>query len=282
PDGLLVITGVFNGAPADVKASNNGIAVGDAGLQMDQHETLLLTFTPEQTDVSFNLTQWQGNGTADVVFKVYDGAVEIHEFNINIPKPSGDAHIVVETTSNPALMNTYTFDSVTSTYTLYIGSEFNKIGVSYDHAVTGNATFTVNNITYSEGPRIPSTDLLFDATAADRDGDTSTTSLQVDLVRTTSAASSFALLIAPFTLSSSPHLHPLTGDGTADAAIISGTATGPMITPVGPATPNEKGFGTFAMTAAGVWTLDSASRFGGSSLTASNGDGVFANLAVAA
>src|SRR5262245_40513461 len=80
PDGLLVITGDFNGAPAHVKASNNGIAVGDTGLQMDQHETLLLTFTPEQTDVSFNLTQWQGNGTADVVFKVFDGTTDIHDF----------------------------------------------------------------------------------------------------------------------------------------------------------------------------------------------------------
>ncbi len=68
PDGHLVITGDFNGAPADVKASSNGIAVGDTGLQMDQHETLLLKFTQEQTDVSFILTQWQGNGTADVVF----------------------------------------------------------------------------------------------------------------------------------------------------------------------------------------------------------------------
>src|ERR1700752_3084786 len=58
PDGLLVVTGEFNGIPADVKASNNGIAVGDTGLQMDQHETLLLTFAPEQTDVRFNLTQW--------------------------------------------------------------------------------------------------------------------------------------------------------------------------------------------------------------------------------
>src|SRR5262245_42583136 len=240
PDGLLVITGDFNGAMADVKASNNGIAVGDSGLQMDQHETLLLTFTPEQTDVSFNLTQWQGNGTANVVFTVYDGATAIHEFNINIPKPSGDAQIVVETTSNPALVNTYTFDSATSTYTLYVGSEFNQIGVSYDHAVTGNATFTVNNITYSEGPRIPSTDLLFHVTAADRDGDTSTTSLQVDLVGSTSVASSL-------TSGSTPQLATTTVNGTNDAAIVSGSA----ITPVGSATQS----GTFAMTAAGVWTL---------------------------
>ena len=99
PDGHLIITGDFNGAHADVKASDNGIAVGDTGLQMDQQETLLLKFTQEQTDVSFILTQWQGNGTADVVFKVYDGATNIHDFNLNIPKPLGDARIVVEKTS---------------------------------------------------------------------------------------------------------------------------------------------------------------------------------------
>jgi Peptidase M10 serralysin C terminal len=272
PDGLLVITGDFNGAPADVKASNNGIAVGDSGLQMDQHETLVLTFTPEQTDVSFNLTQWQGNGTADVVFKVYDGATDIHDFSLNIAKPSGDAHIVVEKTSNLALVNTFTFDSATSTYTLYVGSEFNQIGVSYDHAASGNATFTVNNITYGEGPRIPSTDLLFDVTAADRDGDTSTTSLEVDLVGSTSVASSL-------TLSSTPQLATTTV--TNDAAIISGTATGSLITPVSSPTQSDKSLGTFSTTAAGAWTLDNAGHSGGDRLTSSSGDDVFASLAAA-
>ncbi|MCC8954410.1 hypothetical protein H8B02_13410 [Bradyrhizobium sp. Pear77] len=222
PDGLFVITGDFNGAPADIKASSNGIAVGDTGLQMDQNETLLLTFRPEQTDVSFILTQWQGNGTADVVFKVFNGATEIHDFNINIPKPLGDARIVVEKTSNLALINTSTFDSATSTDTLFVGSEYNQIGVSYDHAVTGNTTFTVNNITYSEGTRIPSTDLLFDVTAVDRDNDASTTSLQVDLLGSTNVASGLALSATP---------PPVTTNisGTNDAAIVSGATTGAVI-----------------------------------------------------
>ena len=240
PDGHLIITGDLNGAPADVKASSNGIAVGGTGLQMDQHETLLLKFTQEQTDVSFILTQWQGNGTADVVFKVYDGAIDIHDFNINIPKPSGDARIVVEKTSNLALVNTYTFDSATSTYTLYVGSEFDQIGVSYDQAVAGNTTFTINNITYDERT-IPSTDLLFDVTAVDGDGDSSRASLQVHLLGGTSAESSLAL-------SSTPSSDALVGDSgnatltdpfmattisgspqavtTTSADIISGTTTG--------------------------------------------------------
>ena len=256
PDGLLVITGDFNGAPADVKASSNGIAVGDTGLQMDQRETLLLKFTQEQTDVSFVLTQWQGNGTADVVFKVHDGATDIHDFNINIPKPSGDARIVVEKTSNLTLVNTYTFDSATSTYTLYVGSEFDQIGVSYDHAVTGNATFTANNITY-DTRTIPSTDLLFDVTAVDGDADTSTTSLQVDLLGGTSVASGLAL-------SSTPSVDALVGSnatltdafmattisGTPQAvtttnadANISGTTTGFVLEAVGasPGTPTTTG-----------------------------------------
>jgi VCBS repeat-containing protein len=257
PDGLLVITGDFNGAPAHVKASNNGIAVGDTGLQMDQHETLLLAFTPEQTDVSFNLTQWQGNGTSDVVFKVYDGATDIHDFSINIPKPSGDAHIVVEKTSNLALVNTFTFDSATSTYTLYVGSEFNRIGVSYDHTVTGNATFTVNNITYSAGTKIPSTDLLFDVTAVDGDGDSSTSSLQVDLLGVTSVASALAL-------SGTPQLAAAAVNSTNDAAVMSGaTTTGPV----------SKASG------AGNYTIIGGS--GGGQLTGSNDDDVFIYAAVA-
>ena len=98
PDGKLVITGSDNGGhPLDVKASSNGIAVGDTGLQMDPNEDLHLTFVPEQSQVSFILTQWQGNGTADVIFKVLDGTNDIHDFNINIPKPSGGiANIVVQ------------------------------------------------------------------------------------------------------------------------------------------------------------------------------------------
>jgi VCBS repeat-containing protein len=150
------------------------------------------------------------------------GATDIHDFNINIPKPSGDAHIVVQKTSNLALVNTYTFNSATSTYTLYVGSDFHQIAVSYDHAATGNATFTVDNITYSAGTKIPSTDLLFDVTAVDGDGDTSTTSLQVDLLGVTSVASAL-------TLSGTPQLVTTTVNGTNDAAIIFGATTGSVI-----------------------------------------------------
>jgi VCBS repeat-containing protein len=256
PDDLLVITGDFNGAPAHVKASNNGIAVGDTGLQMDQHETLLLTFKPEQTDVSFNLTQWQGNGTADVVFKVFDGTTDIHDFSISIPKPSGDAHIVVEKTSNPTLVNTSAFDSATSTYTLYVGSEFNQIQVSYDQAVAGNTTFTVNNITYAAGTRIPSTDLLFDVTAVDSDGDTSTTSLQVDLLGVTSVASAL-------TLSSTPLLATTTVNSTNDAAISSGDAT------------------SSAIMASGTGNDTIIGGFGADTLSGGNGDDTFVHLSVA-
>jgi VCBS repeat-containing protein len=302
PDGHLIITGDFNGGPANVKASSNGIAVGDTGLQMDQQETLLLKFTQEQPNVSFMLTQWQGNGTADVVVKVRDGATDIHDFTINIPKSSVDPRIVVEKTSNLALVNTQTFDSATSTYTLYVGSEFDQIGVSYDHAVIGNTTFTVNNITYDQRTTVPSTDLLFDVTAVDRDGDSSSASLQVDLQGSTNVASGLAL-------SSTPSADALVGDsgnatltdpfmattisGTPQAvtttnatAIISGTTTGFVLeaggassgTPTGTLTntdvdktPNtfttvslptasDRGYGTFTMTAAGVWTytLDNA------------------------
>ena len=209
---------------------------------------------------------------------------------------------MVETTSNLALVNTQTFDSATSTYTLYVGSEFDQIGVSYDHAVTGNTTFTVNNITYDERTTLPSTDLLFDVTAVDRDGDSSSASLQVDLLGGTNVASGLAL-------SSTPSADALVGDsgnatltdpfmattisGTPQAvtttnatAIISGTTTGFVLeaggaspgTPTGTLTdtdvdktPNtfttvssptasDSGYGTFTMTAAGVWTytLDNA------------------------
>ncbi|WP_429020179.1 DUF5801 repeats-in-toxin domain-containing protein [Bradyrhizobium sp. I1.14.4] len=190
PDGELVITG-SNGSdqPIDVKASNNGIAVGDTGLSMDPAEQLNLAFSNEQPQISFMLTQWQGNGTASVVFKVLEGSADVHDFSIDIPKPhSGSASIVVQETSNASLINTSVFDSSTSTYTLYVGKEFNQVQVDYDHAASGNATFTVNNITYNEKTTIPSTDLLFDVSATDKDGDSATASLQVDIQGLTTGA----------------------------------------------------------------------------------------------
>jgi len=189
--GDLTITGSDNiGNALDVKASNNGIAVGDTGLQMDPNENLHLTFVDptthlavEQTQISFTLVQWQGNGTADVVFKVLNGATDVHDFDIQIPKPAGGLdNIVVQETSNVALQNTSVFDSATHTYTLYVGSTFDQVQVDYASAVTGNATFTVNSITFDEKTTIPSTDLLFDVSAVDHDGDTATTNLQVDLL----------------------------------------------------------------------------------------------------
>ena len=119
----LTITGSDNtGHALDVKSSNNGIAVGDTGLQMDPNEDLHLTFADptthlavEQTQISFILTQWQGNGTADVRFDVSGGGSLIHEFDINIPKPSGGTtNVVVQETSNAALIDTSAFDSATS------------------------------------------------------------------------------------------------------------------------------------------------------------------------
>ncbi|QDW36955.1 hypothetical protein FFI89_007270 [Bradyrhizobium sp. KBS0727] len=185
--GDLTITGSDNaGNPLDVKASNNGIAVGDTGLQMDVNENLHLTFVDptthlavEQTQISFTLVQWQGNGTADVLFKVYDGATHT-DFDIQIPKPAGglDTVFVVE---NAALAGTHVVDNAAHTITLYVGSTFDQVQVDYVSAVTGNTTFTVNSITFDQKTTIPSTDLLFDVTAVDGDADTSTTQLQVDL-----------------------------------------------------------------------------------------------------
>jgi T1SS-143 domain-containing protein len=184
PDGQLVITGTDNGGnPLEVKASNNGIAVGHSGLQMDANEDLHLSFVQEQSQVSFIFTQWQSNGTADVKFDVFNGNTLLHEFDINVTKPpAGDTHIVVQETSNVALQNTFTFDVPTQTYTLYVGSQFNDVNVDYDHVVSGGATFTVNSITYNHQTLIPSTDLLFDVSAVDGDGDTATANLQVDLL----------------------------------------------------------------------------------------------------
>ncbi|MBR0896887.1 hypothetical protein JQ616_18155 [Bradyrhizobium tropiciagri] len=190
PDGELVITGSDNtGHPLDVKASNNGIAVGDTGLSMDPTEQLNLSFSEEQPQVSFILTQWQGNGAAGVVFKILDGTADVHDFSIDVPKPQGGTtNVLVQETSDASLINTAAFDSASSTYTLYVGKEFNQVQVDYDHIASGNATFTVNNITYNEKTTIPSTDLLFDVLATDKDGDSASTSLQVDLQGATTGA----------------------------------------------------------------------------------------------
>ena len=215
---------------------------------MDQQETLLLTFKPEQANVSFMLTQWQGNGTASVILTIYDGETAIHVFAIDVAKPSGDAQIVVKQTSDLALVNTYIFDGATSTYTLYVGSEFNQVGISYDHAAAGNTTFTVNDITYGAGTTIPSTDLLFDVTAVDNDGDTSTTGLQIDLLGGTNVASA-------------PTLDNDSGDqlvgGTSSDILIDSfgaTSADSSFTVVSPPRPSTGGYGTFAMTVAGLWT----------------------------
>jgi VCBS repeat-containing protein len=296
PDGLLVITGSDNsGHPLDVKASNNGFAVGDTGLQMDPNEDLHLTFLQEQSKISFNFTQWQGNGTADVIFKVLDGATDIHDFNINIPKPSGGiTNIVVQETSNAALIDTFAFDSTTSTYTLYVGQTFNQVQVDYDQAVTGNATFAVNNITYDEKSTIPSTDLLFDVSAVDSDGDSAATSLQVNLQGSTTGATGLALtgtsgsalaltgtLGSALTLTGTSGTDVLSGSSGDPAAVTSSTMTSSVIvaatdtpgTPISTSTPTDtnvnnpsnafttvswptkgdRGYGSFTMTAAGVW-----------------------------
>ncbi|MCC8960259.1 hypothetical protein H8B02_44720, partial [Bradyrhizobium sp. Pear77] len=209
PDGELVITGSnSNGHPLDVKASSNGIAVGDTGLSMDPCEQLNLAFSEQQQKTSFTLTQWQGNGTASVVFKVLDGSAYVHDFCIDVPKPQGgSASIVVQETSDASLINTAAFDNTTSTYTLYVGKAFNQVQVDYDHAATGNATFTVNNITYTEKTSIPSTNLLFDVSAADRDGNSATALLQVDIQGHTTWTPAF-------TFAPSPESAAMVGDST--------------------------------------------------------------------
>ncbi|MHC2254068.1 VCBS repeat-containing protein [Bradyrhizobium embrapense] len=195
-DGQLVITGSDScGHPLDVKASSSGIAVGDCGLQMDPDEQLNLAFSGKQSQVGLTLDQWQGCGAASVTFKVLDGSCDVHDFSICVPKPpDGCTGIVVRETSNASLINTYSFDNTTLTYTLYVGKEFNQVEVDYDHASDGNATFTVNNIAYTEKTTIPGTDLLFDVSAIDKDGNAATAILPVDIqdLKTWTSAPTFA------------------------------------------------------------------------------------------
>ncbi|RWM06559.1 MAG: type I secretion C-terminal target domain-containing protein, partial [Mesorhizobium sp.] len=186
PDGQLAITGDVNGFAADVKGSNNGFAVGDTGLQMDPTETLHLNFSQEQTSVSFILTQWQGKGSATVDFKILDGNSGVNDFIISIPKPSGDSTIQIMQADATHAANTYVLNG--STYTLYVGSHFDHVLVDYV-STTQNATFTLNNITYNEHVTIPSTDLQFNVTAIDGDGDSSSSSLLVNLLGGTNVSS---------------------------------------------------------------------------------------------
>ncbi|NEU98869.1 DUF5801 repeats-in-toxin domain-containing protein [Bradyrhizobium uaiense] len=189
PDAQLVVTGAdCAGHPIDVTASSDGIAVGDDGQQIDPTERLNLAFTEKQSQVDFTLAHWQDCGTATLTFKVLDGSTCVHDFSICVPKPaSGCAGIVVQETNNTSLINTYTFDNATQTYTLYVGKAFNQVQIDYDRAESGHPTFTVNNITYDEKTSIPSTDLLFDVSAVDNDGHSATTGLQVDIQGATHA-----------------------------------------------------------------------------------------------
>jgi Ca2+-binding RTX toxin-like protein len=178
PDGQLVITGDLNGAAAQVKASNVGIAVGSSGQQMDQHETLHLNFTQDQTTVSFVLNKWGGsNGSvADVQFHVLDNGGTVKDFDIQITKPATDISIKIVDTSDNTLLTTnggVAFNAATSTYTLYVNHTYDDVNVTYDHAVSGNATFAFNNITYGEVTTIHDLTMNFGLSATDRDGDTS-------------------------------------------------------------------------------------------------------------
>ncbi|QIG97073.1 DUF5801 repeats-in-toxin domain-containing protein [Bradyrhizobium sp. 6(2017)] len=229
PDGQLVITGSdCAGHPLDVKASSCGIAVGDSGLQMDPAEQLNLAFTGQQSQVSFNLTQWQGYGTAGVILKVLDGSSDVHDFCIDVPKPlCGSASFVVQETSDASLIDTYTFNATTTTYTLYVDRAFNQVQVDYDRAEAGHPTFAVNNISYTEKTSI-NADLLFDVTAVDGDGDSATTNLQVDIQCHTAGMDAFTFAASPdsaappvggSTSAPAPDVSPTSTSGHVDAAL---------------------------------------------------------------
>jgi Ca2+-binding RTX toxin-like protein len=86
--------------------------------------------------------------------------------------------------------------------------------VSYDHAVSGNTTFTVNNITYNESVTINDIAMNFGLAVTDGDGDTSTladplTITTVDNHSLTGGASNDLLL-------GGPGNDTLTGGGGAD------------------------------------------------------------------
>ncbi|MDH2384877.1 DUF5801 repeats-in-toxin domain-containing protein [Bradyrhizobium sp. CER78] len=211
PDAQLVVTGSdCAGHPLDVMASSDGISVGDDGQQIGPSEQLNLAFTEKQSQVDFTLAHWQDCGTATLTFKVLDGSTCVHDFSICVPKPSsGCAGIVVQETSNTSLINTYTFDNTTQTYTLYVGKAFNQVQIDYDRAEAGHPTFTVNNITYDEKTSLPSTDLLFDVSAVDKDGHSATTGLQVDIQGATTGAP--APILAP-----SPEIAAMAGSVISD------------------------------------------------------------------
>ncbi|WP_244068218.1 DUF5801 repeats-in-toxin domain-containing protein [Bradyrhizobium sp. Ce-3] len=242
PDGQLVVTGSdCFGHPVDVKASADGIAVGDSGQQMDPTEQLNLGFTGQQSQVSFALTQWHGYGSAGVIFKVLDGSADVHDFCINVPMPAGGSTgIVVQQTSDASLIDTCHFDSTTSTYTLYVDKAFDQVQVDYDHAASGHATFAVDNIAYTETAKIPDTGLLFDVTAVDRDGDSATSSLQVGIQCHAAWTDAFAFAASPdsATPASSAGAAPLTSATPAQSFNFSADVPSPQ-TPSASALPAD-------------------------------------------
>ncbi|WP_181182770.1 type I secretion C-terminal target domain-containing protein, partial [Mesorhizobium sp. B3-1-9] len=191
PDGQLIITGDLNGAGAQVKASNVGIAVGSSGQQMDVHETLHLNFTQDQTTVSFVLNKWGGNSSsvADIQFHVLDNGGSVRDFDLQIAKPSTDITIKIVETADNTLLTTnggVAFNAATSTYTLYVNHTYDNINVTYDHEVSGNATFAFNNITYGEVTTIHDLTMNFGLSATDHDGDASTLADPLTIATTSS------------------------------------------------------------------------------------------------
>jgi Ca2+-binding RTX toxin-like protein len=214
--------------------------------------SLLLDFTDDQTDVSFIMTQWGGNGTASITLTFTGGGFGAPtDYTFDVDKPSGnaDATIIIEQAdaSNPD----GTFSQDGNTYTLYVAYEFSDVELNYDSATGGGLKFGVNNITYNSETIVNDVTMNFGLSATDGDGDISILGDDLTIATTDGAVSTGLTLDA-----NDPSYTPIDGNdgvvlvgGDGDDVLIGGSGDDILIGGLGSDTlTGGAGADTFVLT----------------------------------
>jgi Ca2+-binding RTX toxin-like protein len=121
------------------------------------------------------LQQWTGNGTATIRLTIdgtdFDFSPASGQQDLGITKYSGDYTMAITLAEPGHDAGTYSYDTTTHTYTLYVATTFDTVDITYE---SGSPGFNINNITYDLNTTIQDMSMNFSLTATDGDGDSST------------------------------------------------------------------------------------------------------------
>jgi len=174
-DESLIISGMDSDPGNDpdlVNASKQGIGVDNPNITIG--EWVEMAFPKEdQSYVSFELQQWEGSGDSLVDITVDNMVFD----DLVLSKPlGGDLFMEVVVTDDTELAGTWTANNNGSSYTLYVGDEFDSIRIDHTGDVDGNSSFNLNNITYDLETTIEDLTVNFTLSVTDFDGDSHTLS----------------------------------------------------------------------------------------------------------